>query len=105
LAAAWLEQLKQQVRSATATLRPETSITQQAAAALRESEAGLAQTQRTASVESQPDYIEADATLLGYVQPPLEKLLRWLDLTLLWLEERLIWLWQRVQQWIQSRFC
>jgi hypothetical protein len=44
------------------------------------------------------DFIETQATSIGYVLSPLEKLLRWLDKILLWLEERLVSLWKKVQK-------
>jgi hypothetical protein len=44
------------------------------------------------------DFIETQATSIGYVLSPLETLLRWLDKILLWLEERLVSLWQKVQK-------
>lgn len=49
-------------------------------------------------MEAQPDWIETDATAIGYVKHPLEQLLEWLDLTLLWLEEMLL----KVLQWLQQ---
>lgn len=49
-------------------------------------------------IEAQPDWIETDATAIGYVKHPLEQLLEWLDLTLLWLEEMVL----KVLQWLQQ---
>ena len=46
------------------------------------------------SLELDPDWIEADATTVGYVKHPLEKILSWLDQTLLWLEELIARLWR-----------
>jgi hypothetical protein len=44
-------------------------------------------------------WIEAEATSLGYVQHPLERVLGWLDRAMLWLEEVIIRLGQWFQQW------
>lgn len=49
-------------------------------------------------IEPKPDWIETDATAIGYVKHPLEQLLEWLDLTLLWLEEIVL----KVLQWLQQ---
>lgn len=44
------------------------------------------------------DYIDIQATLLGYLHSPLERLLQWLDRLLLWLEDTVIQLWRWWQQ-------
>jgi hypothetical protein len=46
-------------------------------------------TQNT-QVEAKPDWIETNATAIGYVKHPLEKILEWLDHVILWLEEMLV---------------
>lgn len=45
-------------------------------------------------MEAQPDWIETNATVMGYVKHPLEQLLAWLDSLMLWLEEMLLKIWQ-----------
>lgn len=47
-----------------------------------------------------PNYIETQATPLGYVQTPIEAILRWIDRFLLWLEKSLILFWR----WLQQQF-
>jgi hypothetical protein len=42
-------------------------------------------------------WIEAEATTMGYVQHPLERILGWLDRAMLWLEEMVI----RIGHWLQ----
>lgn len=46
-------------------------------------------TQNT-QVEAKPDWIETNATTIGYIKHPLEKILEWLDRVILWLEEMLV---------------
>lgn len=48
-------------------------------------------------IEPQPDWIETNATAIGYVLHPLEQLLAWLDRVMLWLEEILL----KTFQWVQ----
>lgn len=50
-------------------------------------------------IEAKPDWIETNATVMGYVKHPLEQLLAWLDSLMLWLEEMLLKIWQ----WLQHR--
>lgn len=49
-----------------------------------------------------PDWVEADALLVGYVRHPLEQLLNWLDRGMVWLEERTLsflgWVKQRLSR-------
>ncbi len=49
------------------------------------------------TLESAPDWVETEATPIGYVKPPLERILEWLDWIVLWLEELVakIWRWAR----------
>lgn len=54
-------------------------------------------------MEPAPDWIEINATTMGYVKHPLEQLLEWLDRAMLWLEEVLINVWQRIQRWWQGK--
>ena len=49
-------------------------------------------------LESAPDWIETNASLMGYVKHPLEILLQWLDRAMLWLEDVLMIVWQWVQK-------
>ncbi len=51
---------------------------------------------QTTGMEAQPDWIETNATVMGYVKHPLEQLLAWLDSLMLWLEEMLLKIWQRL---------
>lgn len=45
-----------------------------------------------------PDWIETEATTMGYIKHPLEQLLAWLDAAMLWLEDILVRIWQRLQK-------
>jgi len=51
-------------------------------------------------IESAPDWIETNATSMGYVKHPLEQLLGWLDRAMLWLEQVLIKVWR----WVKNSF-
>ncbi len=51
-------------------------------------------------IESAPDWIETNATSMGYVKHPLEQLLGWLDRAMLWLEQVLIKVWR----WVKNGF-
>jgi hypothetical protein len=48
-------------------------------------------------IEPKPDWIETNATDIGYVLHPLEQLLTWFDRVMLWLEEILL----KTFQWVQ----
>lgn len=48
--------------------------------------------------EAKPDWIETNATAIGYVKHPLEKILEWLDRLILWLEEMLVKVLGRLRQ-------
>jgi hypothetical protein len=48
----------------------------------------------------QPDYIDTQFTLLGYVQTPIETILRWCDRILVWLEDFLVMAWKTIWEWI-----
>ncbi|MGI0488400.1 hypothetical protein ACN4EK_23390 [Pantanalinema rosaneae CENA516] len=53
----------------------------------------------TAGVTPTPsDYIDTQASLLGYLHSPLERLLQWLDRLLLWIEDTVIRVWRWWQQ-------
>ena len=53
-------------------------------------------------IEPAPDWIETNATVMGYVKHPLEQLLAWLDGAMLWLEEVLLKFWQWLQKIVAS---
>jgi hypothetical protein len=53
---------------------------------------------QSTQLDPAPDWIETDATAMGYVKHPLEQLLEWLDRAMLWLEELLM----KVFQWVRS---
>lgn len=59
-------------------------------------------TQNT-QVEAKPDWIETNATAIGYVKHPLEKILEWLDRFILWLEEILVRVLGRLQRLWQGK--
>lgn len=46
----------------------------------------------------QSDWIETNATTMGYVKHPLEQLLEWLDLAILWVENIFVKFWHWLQQ-------
>jgi hypothetical protein len=56
------------------------------------------QRRQSSQVEAQRDWIETEATPLGYEQHPLELLLEWLDRAMLWLEEILVKIFMRLQR-------
>jgi hypothetical protein len=47
-------------------------------------------------IDPTDSWIETDATQLGYVKHPLERLMGWLDGGLSWLEQQIVVLWQRL---------
>ena len=49
-----------------------------------------------AGIHYTPDWIETQATSVGYVKHPLEILLGWLDKAILWVEQQLIKVWQSI---------
>ncbi|MBE9167775.1 hypothetical protein IQ238_09675 [Pleurocapsales cyanobacterium LEGE 06147] len=55
------------------------------------------------SRQTTPDWVETDATAVGYVKHPLEILLEWLDRTILWLEELALKIWKQVISFTQRR--
>jgi hypothetical protein len=55
---------------------------------------------QSTQLESAPDWIETNATSMGYVKHPLEKLLAWLDRAMFWLEQVLIKVWR----WVKNSF-
>jgi len=54
--------------------------------------------QSSERLEPTPDWIETNATTMGYVKHPLEQLLAWLDLAMLWLENIFVKFWHWLQQ-------
>ncbi|WP_414549325.1 hypothetical protein [Anabaena sp. CCY 0017] len=59
---------------------------------------GIAKNRHNSQVELQPDWIDVEATFVGYDKHPLEQLLEWLDHAILWLEEIIV----KVYQFFQS---
>lgn len=55
-------------------------------------------TKSSERLEHTPEWIEINATTMGYVKHPLEQLLEWLDLAMLWLENILLKFWDWLQQ-------
>ena len=53
---------------------------------------------QTQGVEAKPNWLEAQATAIGYVKHPLEVILEWLDRAMVWLEEKILIVWQ----WVKS---
>ena len=47
-----------------------------------------------AHLDPAPDWIETEASPVGYVKHPLEQILGWLDLTMLWIEELVVKVWR-----------
>jgi hypothetical protein len=52
--------------------------------------------QEKAAIHYTPDWIETQATSVGYVKHPLEILLGWLDKAILWVEQQVIKVWQSI---------
>ena len=59
---------------------------------------GIAKNRHNNEVESQPDWIDVEATFVGYDKHPLEQLLEWLDHAILWLEEIIVKVYQFFQR-------
>jgi hypothetical protein len=51
------------------------------------------------AIEHTPDWVETEATPVGYIKHPLERVLQWLDRAMLWLEETAIAIWH----WVNRR--
>ena len=58
------------------------------------------QPNKSRTFEAEEDWVEIEATPVGYVKHPLEKLLEWLDQIVLWIEELVAAIWG----WLRSRF-
>jgi hypothetical protein len=54
--------------------------------------------QQTNSPAHQPDWIETEAIVTGYIKHPLEQVLQWVDRVLLWLEDMATKLWKWFHQ-------
>jgi hypothetical protein len=57
-------------------------------------------------VKSQPpasDWVDAEATAVGYVKHPLERLLDWFDRLALWIEGAIVKLWQWIRAQVSGR--
>lgn len=46
------------------------------------------------NIDSSADWVETQATPVGYVKHPLETILEWLDCIMLWLEDLIVAIWQ-----------
>ncbi|KJH72350.1 hypothetical protein [Aliterella atlantica] len=53
---------------------------------------------QSSNINHTPDWIETEATTMGYIKHPLEQLLAWLDSAMLWLEELLVKIWQQLEK-------
>lgn len=53
---------------------------------------------QSSNINHTPDWIETEATTMGYIKHPLEQLLAWLDSAMLWVEELLVKIWQQLQK-------
>lgn len=51
---------------------------------------GLTENPNSRQVDFQPDWIDVEATFVGYDKHPLEQMLQWLDRILLWIEQLII---------------
>jgi hypothetical protein len=51
-------------------------------------------------IETAPEWLETNATTVGYVKHPLERLLEWLDLIMLWIEN----LWAKIWEKLKLKF-
>ncbi len=61
---------------------------------------------RPSEVESQPpasDWVDAEATAVGYVKHPLERLLEGFDRLALWIERAIVKLWQWIRAQVSGR--
>jgi hypothetical protein len=58
---------------------------------------------QSTQLDPAPDWIETNATVMGYVKHPLEQLLEWLDRAMLWLENFLMIVWRWVQQLLRGK--
>jgi hypothetical protein len=70
---------------------------------LRASQISNQSSTQNSQVEAKPDWIETNATSIGYVKHPLEKILEWLDRVILWLEEILVTVLGRLQRLWQGK--
>ncbi|MDB9339375.1 MULTISPECIES: hypothetical protein [Cyanophyceae] len=58
----------------------------------------ITENHHNSQVEAKPDWIEVEATFVGYDKHPLEQLLEWLDHAILWLEEIIVKVYQFFQR-------
>lgn len=49
-------------------------------------------------LEAAPEWIETQATPMGYVKHPLEQILEWLDFAMVWIEEQILKVWRWIKQ-------
>jgi hypothetical protein len=52
---------------------------------------------QSSAITSHSDAIDTPATLVGYIQSPIEKLLRWLDRCVFWVENLVISIWRQLR--------
>lgn len=57
----------------------------------------ITESRHNSQIELQPDWIDVEATFIGYDKHPLEQLLEWLDHAILWLEEIIVKVYQFLQ--------
>jgi hypothetical protein len=57
----------------------------------------ILQSEQTPLLSRNSDYIDTPATLVGYVQSPIKKLLRWLDRCIFWVENLVVNLWRQLR--------
>ncbi|BAU64168.1 hypothetical protein STA3757_15390 [Stanieria sp. NIES-3757] len=54
-------------------------------------------TSQNQQIETAPEWLETEATTVGYVKHPLERLLEWLDLIMLWVENLWAKIWKKLK--------
>ncbi|MCG6135630.1 MAG: hypothetical protein MET45_13355 [Nostoc sp. LLA-1] len=63
----------------------------------------ITKSHKNTQIETQPDWIDVEATFIGYDKHPLEQLLEWLDHAILWLEEIVAKIFQALQRLWRGR--
>jgi hypothetical protein len=63
----------------------------------------ITKSHQNTQIETQPDWIDVEATFIGYDKHPLEQLLEWLDHAILWLEEIVAKIFQVLQSLWRGR--
>lgn len=72
------------------------NVTQPGKTSAPSQESATASAPKNAEINHTPDWIETQATSVGYVKHPLEILLEVLDKAMVWIEQQLIKVWQSV---------